>query len=121
TVEATPTLGAGKAVSCDSTAAGDGPGVARFEALPTGNWKLRATKTGFEPAAADATVKAGRETRTSLDLKEHAGTILVRSLPAGLAVTLDGKALGETPVRKEGVPAGDHAVSVTAEDGLALE
>ena len=43
------------------------------------------------------------------------GSLAVNSTPAGARVSLDGMALGSTPIRIDGVPAGSHVLRLEAE------
>ena len=51
-------------------------------------------------------------TRTMEEENQHPGKLLVFSEPPGLAITLDGKAVGKTPVSLESIPLGTHVLKV---------
>jgi hypothetical protein len=58
----------------------DDHGRFRLPGLPTGRWRLSASLAGFQEAAAEATVEAGRETEVALDLAlaQVTETVVVR-------------------------------------------
>jgi formylglycine-generating enzyme required for sulfatase activity len=111
----------GEPVAATSKRETDGsPALAKLP-LGVGRYKVTATKKGFEPAEAEVEVKRGKESVLTLAQKERPGAVRVLTKPAGLQVSLDGTAVGEAPLRKEGVVAGEHEVSVNdAPSGLVV-
>jgi hypothetical protein len=97
--------------------------------LAFGTYAVRVARAGFTPFEQRVAIDAGRPAR-SLELaltraasaaaapaavpSEAAapGSLLVESRPAGARVTLDGAAVGVTPVTLPNVPAGSHAIRI---------
>ena len=97
--------------------------------LAFGTYAVRVVRAGFTPFEQRVAIDAGRPARSlELTLTRAAaaaaapaavpseaaapGSLLVESRPAGARVTLDGAAVGVTPVTLPNVPAGSHAIRI---------
>jgi hypothetical protein len=114
----------GAAVSIDGSIAGGTP----FEkALPPGPHVVKLSKKGYDTIQRTVQVSEGETTSLDLKLRQKGlSTLSVRSMPAGARISVDGLAVGKTPVDKHLDP-GPHAITIslagyeTAERKLTLE
>lgn len=81
-------------------------------------WRVDAPK--MEPAEGRIDVVAGRNYLVEAALASSAGVFVVASTPEGARVVLDGKDVGVTPLRLEGVPLGKHGVLVQMDGRAAI-
>lgn len=109
---------AGARVSLDG--ADRGPLPIRLPAPAPGahTWRVEAPK--HEPAEGTIDFVAGRNYLVEAALPSSAGLFAVSSTPAGARVLLDGKDVGSTPLRLEGVPLGKHGVLLQMEGHAAV-
>jgi hypothetical protein len=71
-------------------------------------WRVEAPK--FEPAEGRLDFEAGKNYLIDVPMRSSRGVFVVESTPAGAKVTLDGKDVGVTPLRLEGIEPGNHVV-----------
>ncbi len=112
------------------TAEFTGPAAARLEidghdrgVLPTRlsdltpgphTWKVTSPK--YEPAEGKLDYVQGKNYLIDVSMASSEGVFVVDSTPTGAQVLLDGKSVGQTPLRLHGVPPGIHGVIVQAPD-----
>ncbi len=82
------------------------------------SWKVAAPK--FEAAEGSLDFVKGKNYLVEVKLQGSAGVFVVDSSPAGADVSIDGKIVGKTPLRLEGVALGVHGVMVQAPDRAAV-
>lgn len=81
-------------------------------------WKVSAPK--FEATEGSLEFVKGKNYLVDVKLQGSSGVFVVESTPAGADVTIDGKNVGKTPLRLEGVALGIHGVLVQAPDRAAV-
>jgi len=106
-VETTP---AGATVEVDGAVRGTTPVTL---SLKPGEYRLAVRLAGYRPVEEAVAVAAEAEVQRSYTLEVAPATLAIASEPAGAAVTLDGAAVGETPVSLESVAAGSHRIVLT--------
>lgn len=84
----------------------------------THDWVVSAPK--LEPAEGTLEFVKGKNYLIDVKLRSATGVFVVESTPAGASVTLDGKPVGTTPLRLEGVKPGVHGVVVQGEGRAAV-
>jgi hypothetical protein len=69
------------------------------------------------------TVTAGKEVSHMVELSRNVdtGSLDIRTEPAGAKVTLDGRAVGNSPVTLADIPPGDHLIVVEGQAGTARQ
>jgi hypothetical protein len=77
-------------------------------------WKVTSPK--FEPAEGTLLFLAGKNYLVNVPTVSSAGVLVVDTSPSGATVLLDGKDVGVTPLRLEGVPLGVHGLVLKAAD-----
>lgn len=77
-------------------------------------WKVTSPK--FEPAEGTLLFLAGKNYLVNVPMVSSAGVLVVDTSPSGATVLLDGKDVGVTPLRLEGVALGVHGVVLQAPD-----
>ncbi len=77
-------------------------------------WKVTSPK--FEPAEGTLLFLAGKNYLVNVPAVSSAGVLVVDTSPSGATVLLDGKDVGVTPLRLEGVPLGVHGLVLKAAD-----
>ncbi len=82
----------------------------------THTWRVEAPKR--EPATGEIVAVKGRNYLIDVKMASSAGIFVIESTPPGATVVLDEKVVGVTPLRLEGVAAGEHDVRVEL-DGYA--
>jgi len=82
-------------------------------ALKPGEYRLAVRLAGFRPVEEAVAVAAESEVQRSYTLEVAPASLAIASEPAGAAVTLDGEAVGETPVALESVAPGSHRIVLT--------
>lgn len=88
--------------------------------LPVGRYRLRVTAAGHVTGDRLITVTEDTEQSVSVELTPIRGRTALLLLTAGeesALVTLDGRAVGRTPLRLPGVGPGGHRLEVRADDG----
>lgn len=83
--------------------------------IPTGRMRIKGVLEGYRDREEGVYIRAGRETAITLVLDKIAGTVAVRSEPAGAVWYLDGAYVGVTPDEMKDVPVGPHRVTVRKE------
>lgn len=81
-------------------------------------WRVEAPK--FEPTEGRLEVEAGKNYLIDVRMPSSRGVFVVTTDPAGAAVQLDGKSVGTTPLRLEGVEPGSHVVVVSHPERAGL-
>jgi serine/threonine-protein kinase len=98
--------------------------------LATGGWLLQSGLSGAEPsAAADPLSQAMTRVEEVGDAADLAGqppvptgpSLRIATEPAGVTATLDGRALGVTPIKVERVEPGIHRLALTKPGYAALD
>jgi len=103
----------GVEVFIDGRSAGTTP-IESLEVSP-GRRRIEIRSERYQPAAAEADVEGcDRLQEVALALAPNWSGVRLSSVPAGAAVKVDGKTLGQTPVELE-IAAGSHEIEVTAE------
>ena len=103
----------GVEVFIDGRSAGTTP-IESLEVNP-GRRRIEIRSERYQPAAAEADVEGcDRLQEVALALAPNWSGVRLSSVPAGAAVKVDGKTLGQTPVELE-IAAGSHEIEVTAE------
>jgi len=83
-------------------------------AVPTGSAEIVVRKDGYKPWRQSLTVKAGEQLELPLVRLQQADAVLsVASVPAGAAVTVDGRYRGVTPLELEVASGRAHTVLVS--------
>ncbi len=82
------------------------------------SWKVAAPK--FEATEGSLDFVKGKNYLVEVKLQGSAGVFVVESTPAGADVSIDGKNVGKTPLRLEGIALGVHGVLVQAPDRAAI-
>lgn len=104
----------------------DGRGVVLDAAggvpLLAGDRRVRAEREGYDPLEQPVTIGAGREQELVLRLVPNARTVVIRSEPEGVEVSLDGAPVGRTArsgaaepaeLRIENLPLGEHVFELS--------
>jgi hypothetical protein len=78
--------------------------------LSPGPHRARAEKEGFEPFAADLLVAEGA--RVSMKLLRSTALVAVLTTPPGIAIAIDGKPAGRSPLAARDLPPGAHSILV---------
>jgi len=78
-----------------------------FSEVPAGSHTLTLSKDGYDTEYRTVTVAGGRTTPLNVELRVPSGEINIVTIPAGADVTIDGKAMGTSPLRAT-VSAGRH-------------
>lgn len=76
-----------------------------------GDYALSITAPGYEPLATTLSVTGDDSQRFNFSLQPRPGRISLRSQPAGAAVSLEGEALGETPLDALELAAGEYPLT----------
>jgi formylglycine-generating enzyme required for sulfatase activity len=96
------------------------PRLAGRYLLRPGTYRLRAEKSGYLPIDTELDVGPGRPAVVMIAFEPLGGVVTITSRPVGeAAVTIDGQAVGATPLEDLALSAGDHAVEVRAPLHLA--
>ncbi len=74
--------------------------------LVRGVYTLTVEKTHFDSVVLENVVVSEQLTVSKAELKPHPASVTVKSDPAGARVLMDGKDMGKTPLRLEGLPVG---------------
>jgi hypothetical protein len=80
--------------------------------LPTGEYRVSASGTGYETASDTIRVKRNEETAWT---PWKSGTLFIETSPPGAKVFTDGKRIGESPVKLSSLPIAPVAISAKAE------
>lgn len=78
-----------------------------FAEIPAGSHTLTFSKDGYDTEYRTVTVTGGRTTALNVELRALSGEINIVTVPPGADVTIDGKAMGTSPVRAT-VSVGKH-------------
>ncbi len=81
-----------------------------FSEVPAGSHTLTFSKDGYDTEYRTVMVAGGRTTALNVELRVPSGEINIVTIPSGADVTIDGKAMGTSPVRAT-VSAGKHTYS----------
>ncbi|MFW5921477.1 MAG: PEGA domain-containing protein, partial [Polyangiales bacterium] len=106
----------GAAVYLDGDPEGVTPAV--IEDVPAGEHEVEIRPDGMDPHSEKVTVRAGERVSVTPTLREEpeeTGSIRVVTQPSGATVTVDGEAVGESPVTADELSPGEHIVEATAE------
>jgi serine/threonine protein kinase len=105
----------GATVTINGRSAGAAPQTIRD--LPFGAYVLRATRSGYVSGSEEVTLSRGTPWRNVTIRLQPApasvaqtGSLAVNSRPPGARVTVDGRAVGATPLRLPSVSVGSHTV-----------
>jgi hypothetical protein len=117
------TLPTGANVWVDGTYVGGTPVL--VDALPPGRHALTITKSGWVVQEVDVSVTAGSVQMSSTRLvaapqtagASENGSIVVRDVPPGSSLYLDGAPLGSAPGRPVDLPAGPHRITLVTARG----
>lgn len=82
----------------------------RISELTGGSHSWKVTSAKYEPQEGVLDFVKGKNYLISVPMTSSAGVFLVESTPAGADVQLDGKSVGQTPLRLEGIAAGTHGL-----------
>lgn len=88
----------------------------RVSDLTPGSYAWKVTAPKYEPTEGNIAFVQGKNYLIDVSLSSSAGVFVVESTPAGADVLLDGKNVGKTPLRLEGIPLGVHGVVLQAPD-----
>lgn len=83
----------------------------RYLLLP-GDYDVRATAEGYQSAATTVTVDERDDQTVELKLQPLPGLVSIDSAPPGATVTVDGSAVGRTPLVDLPLPGGEHQLIV---------
>lgn len=100
----------GATVIVNGAAAGESP--VTMNQLKPGRYLVTARMDGRKDARESVQLNAGEKRAALLELEEITGLILVRSVPEGADVTLDGAFRGKTPLMMHDFPVGTHRVTL---------
>ncbi len=84
----------------------------------THTWTVEAPR--FEPAEGTVDFASGKNLLVNVAMGSSAGVVVVTSTPEGADVWLDGKPVGQTPLRLTGVAPGAHGVRLSADDRASV-
>jgi formylglycine-generating enzyme required for sulfatase activity len=79
--------------------------------LKPGNYQIKANHPAYQPASMFVEVAAGDEISEALTLTPVEGDLVLTSRPAGAAILIDGKQVGQTPLSLS-KPGGIYAVEI---------
>lgn len=89
--------------------------------LKPGRYTLEISAEGHLPSSRELTVGAGDREALTVALEAAPGALEIRTEPAGATITLDGEAVGKSPVLREGLSAGAHRLRVEAPGYVSLD
>ncbi len=92
----------------------------RYLLLP-GDYTVRATAEGYLPGLASVTVDERDDHVVELKLQPLPGLVSIDSTPPGATVTVDGNAVGRTPLIDLPLPGGEHRLTLTEARHLPLQ
>lgn len=84
----------------------------RLPDLAAGSYEWRVEAPKFEPTTGRFDFQEGKNYLFEVVLQPSLGVFVVQSTPPGAEVRIDGRAVGTTPLRLEGVDPGVHGVAV---------
>ena len=80
--------------------------------LRPGNYEVRATAAGYQPLVTRVTVDERDDQSLELKLQALPGLVSIASTPPGATVTVDGNAVGPTPLSDIPLPEGEHQLAL---------
>jgi hypothetical protein len=83
--------------------------------VETGSYNLKLVKSRYHDAGEVLEVAAGDTILRNIQLKPKFGRLVITSEPSGAALSLDGKAIGSTPVDVDTVLSGSHLLRLALE------
>jgi hypothetical protein len=103
----------GATVAVDGTDAGVSPIAAPIR-LTVGTHALKVSKDGYAEFLDTVKITTNQTTHIDVELLPFAAVVSVSSVPPGADVTIDGKLVGQTPLRTE-VEAGQHELRLSTD------
>jgi len=101
---------AGATVVLDGKGRGSSP--LTLGTIPAGRHQLRLELDDHESHEVAVLVRKGSNQQIDAPMSLLSGTITINTTPSGATCYVDGKAIGESPCTKSGVPIGQHEVEV---------
>lgn len=89
--------------------------------LSPGAYLVNVSRFNYETLSTSATVETGATTEVTATLRPKTGNLTILTTPAGANITLDGAAVGVSPVTLAAVFAGNHTVNATLAGYLPAE
>lgn len=111
----------GASLSIDGKPVEVGPGKTLERDFPSGSYRIKVTKEGYETWERDLVVRAGERVEVSVELKAKGGELLVRTEPSGASIYLDGKSVGTGSYEGKGLSPGTYKIRVAKEGYEAWE
>ena len=84
--------------------------------LPTGAYRVEATKAGYVTAAQTVQIEDGTASQMHFELRAKVGGIQLLSEPSGARVLIAGRPRGETPLLVDDLAVGRHQVQLSKKD-----
>ena len=113
------TLPEGAVVSCDGILYDASP--VAVGNLEPGDHLVSVEKPGFVPGRRTVTLVAGQKAAVEVKLNPITGLILVRSLPVGADIKVDGADRGKTPLVLSDLPVGRYRLTASAAGFVAKD
>ncbi len=87
-----------------------------FTDIAAGTHLVVVSKAGYDDAQQSVTIEGGRTGNFNAQLSVAMGEVVIKTIPAGVEILIDGKSHGPSPVQVT-VPAGEHSVTVMRPGG----
>lgn len=98
----------GAKISVDGRSEADWVTPHSFSGLSAGYHQVTISKEGYDSEQQTVNIEAGQSNSVRFELSQPSGEFSIVTDPPGAEVTIDGRALGKTPVRVT-LPAGQHS------------
>lgn len=89
--------------------------------ITPGTYEALLSCPGCRPLAVTVTVGPGAMAEVNATLVPYTGSVAVTTSPAGARILLDGSPAGNSPVTREGIPAGSHTVTALLDGYVTAE
>lgn len=98
-----------------------GPGNTLEKEFPSGSYRIKVTKEGYETWEGDLVVTAGQRVEVSVALKMKKGELFIQAEPSGASIALEGKPVGTGSYEGKELSPGSYKIQVFKEGYEAWE
>jgi hypothetical protein len=105
----------GATLSIDGKTMEIGPGNTLEKEFPSGSYRVKVTKEGYDTWEKDLVVGAAERVEVAVELKTKEGELFIRAEPAGALIYLDGKSVGMDSYERKGLSPGTYGIRVIKE------